>query len=171
MAMGSTSGQLQLSIPQGMVTHSGTHRPKSGQPELTLKLLLEGPALSVHWGRTRWRPGGVLRMDPSQRTQSRETEKDGASETLSARVQLCLKLPLGLPSLTTPTLPNHLQSLVQSPRAIAPDLKHKLELQAGFRPQPPPPCGTHTPRPILGSQAPRAFVNGAFITVSHPAMV
>lgn len=76
--------------------------------------------------------------------QSQETEKDGTWEILSAWIQLCLKLTLGFLSLTTHTFLNHLHCLIQSPWVIAPDLKHKLELQARFLPLLPLHSAGHT---------------------------
>lgn len=73
------------------------------------------------------------------------------------------------------TLPR-LLSAVRPPRGDCPAAKQALHMQAAFpsssfRPPPDGPGQAHTPRSLLGSEAPRELANGAFIIVSHLARV
>lgn len=101
----SASGQSQLSIPQAMVTHSrmitdpnqvSTIRANLG----TLAGRPKGQIFSVFQNCTRWRSGVCLScghqenlpLGGPREQQNQQMEKDGALETLSPWIQLCLRL-------------------------------------------------------------------------------
>lgn len=116
--LGSRSGHGVYFQPPGHGdSFKDGHRPRAGQPELTLELLLEGDKYP-QWHL--WGPVGGLRGPQHEEQWSQEMEKEETLETLSTWIQLCLKL-VGFLSLTTQTLltrvagrapRNHLRSRV-----------------------------------------------------------